>query len=234
MKVFFSIAALLLGASVACAQNKDKEVSIGVLGLFHSRQVSVSPVLGSPLICKAGHEFLPIRSPMLLELAGAKIQIRSNSISAEKIICDSGSGSAAEFGVSIPNKISRHYSGKLEIVPESHELRVVVVMAIETAVASIVTAESPPHAPMEFLKAQAIAARSFLLAGKGRHMGFDFCDTTHCQFLREPPGPKTPASLAAQETQGLVLSYKSEVLAAMYSRSCGGRTHSLDELGIPV
>jgi stage II sporulation protein D len=107
-------------------------------------------------------------------------------------------------------------------------------MELETAVASIVAAESPPHALMEALKAQAVATRSFLLAGKGRHQGFDFCDTTHCQFLREPPATKSAAFQAAVETSGLVLSYKSEVFAAMYSRSCGGRTHALSDLGIPV
>jgi stage II sporulation protein D len=86
---------------------------------------------------------------------------------------------------------------------------------------------------MEALKAQAVATRSFLLAGKGRHRGFDFCDTTHCQFLRQPPAPETASFQAATATRGLVLRYKEEVFAAMYSRSCGGRTHSLDELGVP-
>jgi hypothetical protein len=236
MKTLSHVAALLLlGASVAHAQNKEKEVSIGVFGLFHSKQVVISSVPGDPLECKTATESLPMHSFMLLELGNSKIQIPgTNNISVEEITCDSGTGGPTEFVVSVPKKISRHYFGKIKITPEARELQVIVVMAIETAVASIVAAESPPHAPIEFLKAQAIAARSFLLAGKGHHHGFDFCDTTHCQFLREPPGPKAAALRAAAETRGLVLSYKSEVLAAMYSRSCGGRTHTLEELGIPA
>src|SRR5260221_14104859 len=95
-------------------------------------------------------------------------------------------------------------------------------MDVETAVASIVGAESPPHAPMEALKAQAVAARSFLAAGKGRHSGFDFCDTTHCQFLRQPPAADSPAAQATSATRGLVLAYKGRGFAAMYSASCGG------------
>src|SRR5260221_13879275 len=95
-------------------------------------------------------------------------------------------------------------------------------MDVETAVASIVVAESPPHAPMEALKAQAVAARSFLAAGKGRHSGFDFCDTTHCQFLRQPPAADSPAAQATSATRGLVLAYKGRGFAAMYSASCGG------------
>ena len=57
----------------------------------------------------------------------------------------------------------------------------------ETAVASIVAAESTADTPFEALKAQAVATRSYLIASRGRHRDFDFCDTTHCQFLREPP-----------------------------------------------
>jgi stage II sporulation protein D len=86
---------------------------------------------------------------------------------------------------------------------------------------------------MEALKAQAVATRSFFVAGKGRHHSFDFCDTTHCQFLRSPPGPATAAFQAAAATRGLVLVYKDRVFAAMYSASCGGRTHTLAELGLP-
>jgi stage II sporulation protein D len=95
-----------------------------------------------------------------------------------------------------------------------------------------VEAESPPSAPLEALKAQAIATRSFLIAGKGRHKDFDFCDTTHCQFLRQPPEADRPAAQAAAATRGLILAYKGEAFAAMYSASCGGRTHSFEELGI--
>jgi stage II sporulation protein D len=113
-------------------------------------------------------------------------------------------------------------------------MQVVVTMRLETAVASIVAAESPPHAPLEALKAQAIASRSFLLAGTGRHDGFDFCDTTHCQFLRQPPQRGSPAFQAAEATRGLVLAFQGHAFAAMYSASCSGKTHSLAELGIPV
>ena len=178
------------GAWHEAVHAQEKEVRIGVLGLFHTTKIVVSPVLGEPLQCNAGAEPWLVREPLLLALQGPKLRIdgADNALDGP-IACDNGAGGATEFVASVPGKISRRYRGRLEIRPESHELRVVVIMAIETAVASIVAAESPPHAPLEALKAQAVATRSFLLAGKGRHRGFDFCDTTHCQFLRSPPGP---------------------------------------------
>jgi stage II sporulation protein D len=106
-------------------------------------------------------------------------------------------------------------------------------MDLETAVASVVAAENPSDVPLEAAKAQAIASRSFLLAGAGRHRDFDFCDTTHCQFLREPPSPDSAAARATAQTAGLVLTYQTKPVAAMYSRSCAGRTRTPAQLGLP-
>jgi stage II sporulation protein D (peptidoglycan lytic transglycosylase) len=231
MRPHWTIAAVvLLGAVLARAQ--EKEVRIGVLGLFHSKQIVISPIAGQPLHCTAGDEPWLVADPMRAELEGTKVRISgTDNAFSGTIFCDDGASGATEFVASVPGKITRRYAGRLEIRPDARELSIVVVMPMETAVASVVAAESPPHAPMEALKAQAVATRSFFVAGKGRHHNFDFCDTTHCQFLRAPPGPATVAFQAAAATRSLVLAYKDEVFAAMYSASCGGRTHTLDELG---
>jgi stage II sporulation protein D len=102
----------------------------------------------------------------------------------------------------------------------------------ETAVGSIVAAESPSDAAFEAFKAQAVAARSYLLAG-ARHAGFDFCDTTHCQYLRSPPGDGHAARRAAEATEGLALTHEDRIVPALYSRSCGGVTRTLREAGLP-
>jgi hypothetical protein len=234
MKLLWTITALfVLGTGAAKSQEPLPEVSIGVLGLFHTKQVVISPVPGERLQCRDGAEPWSVRDPMQVELQGARLRIAVvGSVLDGSIMCDNSESGATEFVANVPGKISRRYVGRLELRPESGELRIIITMGLETAVASVVAAESPPHAPMEALKAQAVAARSFLLSGKGRHRAFDFCDTTHCQFLREPQGPRAVASRAAAATRGLVLVYKGEVFASMYSRSCGGRTHTLEELGI--
>jgi stage II sporulation protein D len=228
------IVVLLLVMAARSGHPQEKEVRIGVLGLFHSKQIVISPVQGKLLQCKADAETWPVQDSIRAELEGVKVRVagRESAVNGN-ISCDNGENAATEFVVSVPGKITRRYSGKLEIRAAARELIAVVTMSLETAVASVVAAESPAHAPIEALKAQAVATRSFLLAGKGRHHYFDFCDTTHCQFLRAPPAPANAAFQAAVATSGLVLAYKDEVFAAMYSASCGGRTHTLDELGIP-
>lgn len=84
---------------------------------------------------------------------------------------------------------------------------------------------------MEALKAQAVATRSFLAAG-ARHLDFDFCDTTHCQFLRSPPPSTSRVAQAVLATHGMILAYRGRPLAALYSSRCGGRTRSLREIGM--
>ncbi len=130
----------------------------------------------------------------------------------------------SEFVLRVPGRIERRFHGELDVIREGNEVIPVVTMDLETAVASIVAAESPPGAPIESLKAQAVVARSFLVAARGRHAHADFCDTTHCQFLREPPLPSSLAALAARATAGIVLRYGGRTIPALYSADCGGST----------
>jgi stage II sporulation protein D len=239
MKRLFGLGSSLLLASVHCAQtpasrSATSSVQIGVMGLFHPRQVAVTPRVGKSLVCAAAEERLAVNAPLAFQLNGQHIAINNQSSQISAVHCDDGQGNDSEFVVSIPNRLARRYVGTLDLKPYGGQLEIVVGMALETAVASVVAAESPPGAPQEALKAQAVAARSFLVAGRGRHRDFDFCDTTHCQFLRAPPQAQSPAAQATAATAGIVLTYQEKAFAAFYSSSCGGRTHSLQELGLPV
>jgi peptidoglycan hydrolase-like amidase len=135
-------------------------------------------------------------------------------------------GRWADLELSVPGRITRRFQGRLDVSAAGDELMAVVSMDLETAVASVVAAEQIVSTPLEALKAQAVAARSFLVAAGGRHRGFEFCDTTHCQFLRAPPVADHPAALATRETAGLVLAFRGAPIAAFYSARCGGRTRT--------
>jgi len=137
----------------------------------------------------------------------------------------------AAFRLTVPGRFHRVYRGRLTIQARKGELLAVVMMDCETAVASIVAAEMVESAPIEALKAQAVATRSFLSAG-AKHLDFDFCDTTHCQFLKSPPPVTSRVSRAVQATRGLVIAYQGKLLAAMYSSRCGGHTRSLRDVGL--
>ncbi len=215
-------------------------VRISVLGLFHPREVIVSAFPGQALVLHLGKETLVLEQSSGLDSATIRsssdrliVSVGSRVIPAMALACSGRSDDAVDFMLTIPDKITRHYHGTLQIQSSARSLSVVVTMDRETAVASVVAAESAPDTPLEALKAEAIAARTYLVAARGRHHDFDFCDTTHCQFLREPPATTSAAAIAASSTRALVLAYGSQPFAAMYTRSCSGRTRTPAELGLP-
>ena len=107
------IAALLL-PGVALAQAQEKEVRIGVLGLFHSKQIVLSPIEGKPLQCRAGGEPWAVVDPMRAELEGTKVRISGTENAFDgTIFCDDGASGTTEFVASVPGKIARRYAGKL-------------------------------------------------------------------------------------------------------------------------
>jgi stage II sporulation protein D len=175
---------------------------------------------------------------MRIRVLGGHLQVETGGriISASAIHVSSRNHVPASFVLEVPGKIRRVYSGALDVSVDSGVLLPIVTMDLETAVASVVQAESDPGTPIEALKAQAIAARSYFSAGfpaiRGRHHHTNFCDTTHCQFLREPPAPNSPAAAATVSTRGLVLAYEDRPFTAMYTSSCGGRTRTPAEIGL--
>jgi stage II sporulation protein D len=208
-------------------------VRISVFGLFHPQLVTVEA--GRLLVVKAlGRELvLEPGQRIALRVAGAQVEIGDGeaAFAAKRVEISSRDGAEPEFTLAIPGKIRRAYRGQLAVVVRGSDLVPVVSMELETVVASVNGAEAIPGAPIEALKAQAVAIRSYLVAGGPRHPFSDFCDTTHCQFLKAPPGANTPAARATEATRGMVLAWQGRPFAAMYSASCAGRMHSLAEIG---
>jgi peptidoglycan hydrolase-like amidase len=192
-------------------------VRVGVFGLFHPQELEIRPTAGQVLEISSSTGTQVLEGARSLRITGpAKATGRS--------------GADATFILSVPGKIQREYRGRLEVRARTGSLEAIVEMDREVAVASIVGAEAP-DAPIEAQKAQAVVTRSFLAASRARHSGFDFCDTTHCQFLREPPPPDSAPARAATATRGLALHYQGRAFAAFYSGNCGGRTQTPQDAG---
>lgn len=230
---------LFLCALVSTPGAAAQSVRIGVLGLFHPREITLKAVSGQALVIHAERNNVVLEKSSGQDSAGITIsgdavifKVGDQTVRTPTLDVSGRSGEAADFVLSIPGRISRRYRGILQVSAESGMLAPVVQMELETAVASVVQAESAPGTPLEALKAQAIASRSYFIAARGRHETFDFCDTTHCQFLREPPPPDSNAVRAALATRGLRLIYREHAVAAMFTRNCGGRTHTSQQVGL--
>jgi len=232
---FFAFTLILF---VAATQARAARVRIGVFTLFHPKVLMFAPGPGQALIVKGG------KSSVVLEDGGfvrcrighSRIECRAGErlLSATSIRAAGRGGTDEDFTLSVPGRIVRNFHGRLEVLDEGAELVPVVNMDLEVAVASAVAAESPPLALLAALEAQAVVTRSYCAASPHRHTLFDFCDTTHCQFLRGAPAAESLASQAAAMTRGLVLLYRGAIVPALFSASCGGRTRTLREIGMHV
>ena len=96
-------------------------------------------------------------------------------------------------------------------------------MPIESYVARVLAGEAVRDSQPAALEALAITIRTFALANRGRHRadGFDLCDQTHCQVLRQVVAA---TERAARATAGRLLLRDGAPASVYYSASCGGRT----------
>lgn len=231
---FILVFLLVITVRVAAAEN---EIRFGVLGLFHPKQLVLEPNENQALSIKPGGE---AATPALilngepgkrrLVFHAGMNSVLVNGQSGQNWTVTARDGNSISFALSVPGKLRRIYRGRLTVELRNGELIAVVAIELETAVASIIAAEMNESAPIEALKAQSVVTRSFLMAG-ARHLDFDFCDTTHCQFLKSPPVPSSRVWSAVRVTQGWVLTFQGKPLAAMYSSRCGGRTRTLRDAG---
>ncbi len=121
------------------------------------------------------------------------------------------------------------YEGKFAIYGWGKGVRVVVGMPLETYIAAVASSEMHPEAPLEALKAQAVAARTNLFRTAGKHHPnepFDVCSEDHCQVFRGLHITSDRAVEAAEGTAGEVLLYDGEPIEARYSKACGGITET--------
>ena len=115
--------------------------------------------------------------------------------------------------------------------------RRIQTIRLEDYVRGTVPAEMPlaePDAAVaeRLARLQAILARTYALAHRGRHahQGFDLCATTHCQVYRPPD--RQPAAVArlvaaaVDRTRGLIISDGNGPIQALFHADCGGHTSS--------
>ncbi|PKN52890.1 MAG: amidase [Deltaproteobacteria bacterium HGW-Deltaproteobacteria-13] len=120
---------------------------------------------------------------------------------------------------------------------------------LEDYLESVISSEMSAEAPLEFLKAQAVVARSWLVAMLAKkksagvspglktedeiivwqdvndHEGFDVCADDHCQRYQGITRIISEnVHEAIKETRGEFLVHNGEICDARYYKSCGGQT----------
>ncbi len=212
----------LVLAGTAPGVPKDAS-SFWVLGLFKPKFLRVLPSAYSRLHCSGPSGIRVVEGGDSLSVDVGSAPLRITGFEGEPVACI----------IEIPGVIRRSYFGTFEIRVSRDILIPVVFMQREIAVASIVGAELPvSSARLPAMAAQAVIARSFIAATSApRHSEADFCDTTHCQFLRSPAVSGSLVAEATRQTRDSALVCAERLIPGLYSAACGGHTDSHDEGG---
>jgi len=121
------------------------------------------------------------------------------------------------------------YRGVLEArVTRAGNLQVINELDMEEYLRGVVPNEMGPgvYPELQALKAQAIAARTYIIANLGMfgEDGYDVCDSPQCQVYKGAGTEHPLTDQAVQETRGLVLTYGGQPIHALYTSTCGGHT----------
>ena len=145
------------------------------------------------------------------------------------------------------NRMDFVLSGEVRIMDDG--TGIINRLPVEDYLASVISSEMNPEAPVEFLKAHSIISRSWVLGKitgchiRGRsgeecsgnrmirwedsesHAGFDVCADDHCQRYQGVDAVSDAVREAVDSTRGIVIADSfGNIADARFSKCCGGQT----------
>ena len=226
---------------------------VGVQGLFSSVEAAAEPTIRIGLMTQqfsitlssdADFEVLDADNGALLAGYAAKTKVRlglregqftlnSNQVTASKIRVAFKSD-RVERDVKSLEVNNRRYRGQIEVfrTPGKAGVTVVNALPVDQYVYGILKREISPEWPLEALKAQAVAARTYALYNMGKHKdeGFDLCATSDCQVYGGQEAEDPRVTKAVDDTRGLVMTYGDKIIAAQFHASSGGYTENSENV----
>lgn len=170
--------------------------------------------------------------PLLIAKFDGRIVIKRKD--QNTIVCDSlkfsgTTGSDAfYFRPGDASNVRQSYSGDLECRSDIGTILYINITDAEKYISGVVKAEGGYCRNIEYLKTQAIIARTYLLRNFNRHSGdgYNMCDDIHCQAFNGLSDDSL-IDRAAKETHGLVLlTADSTLIVSAFHSNCGGQTSS--------
>jgi len=128
----------------------------------------------------------------------------------------------------------RDYRGIFVLKKGSQGITLINTLYIEDYLKSVVPSELSPYdfRETEAQKAQAVAARTYALKNIKLNDGLDFDldDTPNSQFYTGMSAEHALTNEAVEQTKGEVAVYKGELIEALYTSTCGGRTENVEDV----
>ena len=223
-KIFTVAIILLIITGVAHAEEKKSvwspEMRIGLASDVKKVTLRVSaPCLLTD--AKTGKQLKKIPADKNFVIDYAKLKADAVELRPQKI-------SLRELQTTIDGK---KYFGGVRLNKVKGSFTVINLVPLEDYLRGVVSKEMSPSFPLEALKAQTVAARSFAMKNRHRHEseGFDLCATTHCQVY-DGAAIYDSTDKAVDETRGEVMLFRGKVADTNFHTDSGGMTENVGEV----
>lgn len=124
--------------------------------------------------------------------------------------------------------LSNLFCGDFRFMLSSGGITTILTIYVEDYLKGVIAYEMSNSYPIEALKAQAVAARNYVLRAKMNRTSktYDVTDTTSDQVFKGYNSGYDNVRRAVEATEGMVLGYNGKLAACYYGASNGGQTES--------
>ncbi len=199
-----------------------------------AKKASIPPPIKPELEKKAPNvRVLLQRKAKVIKIQGKDLKINGRITNRETITFYRESVGTNVYTIESPypirviaGKYSKRVRGKVIVKAKKSRLMVINILDIEHYLWGVVPAESYPSWPLETLKAQAVASRTYAYYQviHRKNWEYDLVDDEGDQAYKGVDRETKKTTRAVNETRGLVLMKKNRPILAMYTANSGGYT----------
>ncbi len=233
MKRVLCIALLMLCLTMAGMAEETAEMPLsGILRVALSSLGSITELhvtAKGPYIVEGHGTSLPEGTEMTISNQAGSLVLMTggNTLNLGKNITLSRAAGTGAVSIREARLPQNSYPGDLICEARGQYIQVIVRVYMEDYLLGVLPYEMEEAFPLEALKAQAVAARTYALRKMNLQAeSYDLVDTTYDQVYNGSPSGQTKCEQAIRETSGVVGFVNGEYMASYYTASNGGQTES--------
>ena len=218
----------------SAGQTIDPQVRVLLRRLQITDRIDVSLSSAYGLCTEQGTElYLPGGSQISFQLKGNSIFVYCGVLTlnggADLTLTRYADPGATEIGFRRVNYPAL-YQGDLRLKISEGALLPILTLHVEDYLLGVVPYEMSNSFPLEALKAQTVAARTYVLRKRSPDADYDVVDTTNDQVFRGYISGYGNAEKAVEETYGVCGFYKGKLAQCYYAASNGGQTELVESV----
>ena len=218
----------------SAGQTIDPQVRVLLRRLQITDRIDVSLSSAYGLCTEQGTElYLPGGSQISFQLKEGSIFVYCGALTlnggADLTLTRYANPGATEIGFRRVNYPAL-YQGDLRLKISEGALLPILTLHVEDYLLGVVPYEMSNSFPLEALKAQTVAARTYVLRKRSPDADYDVVDTTNDQVFRGYISGYGNAEKAVEETYGVCGFYKGKLAQCYYAASNGGQTELVESV----